>query len=152
MMSGRFTPAAFMRIRSSPGPGLGVGTLEAFNASAGPLPPSTIAAVMVLGIELTRAFLFTVASALGTRAIAEIAMARAAHDGLGSRQLDARIVALAERPAAIAGEDVADVAKSHGAIGLRVAAAPDVEVEHAGPVVDELDRQRVVLRPERQGP
>src|ERR1700722_18119928 len=147
MISGRLTPAAFMRIKRSPGPGLGVGTLASFSASAGPLPPSTIVAVMVSGIELTRGFPLRRRLRFRTRAIAKVAMARAAHGGLGPLELDARVVALAERAVAVAGEDVADVAEAHGSIRLRVAATLHVEVEHAGPVVDDLDRQRVVLRP-----
>jgi len=37
-------------------------------------------------------------------------MARAAHDRLGPRQLDARVVALAECAVTVAGEDGADLA------------------------------------------
>src|SRR5580693_6766564 len=77
-------------------------------------------------------------------------MARAAHDGLGPRQLDARVITFAERAVAIARQDVADVAEPHGFIRFRVATTLDVEIEHAGLVVDHLDRQRLVLRPERQ--
>src|SRR6476646_352898 len=116
MISGRFTPAAFTRIKSSPGPGLGVGTSDAFNASAPPLPPSTIAAVIVSGIELTRAFPLWRRPLVRTRAIAEVAMARPAHDGLGPLELDARVVALAERAIAVARQDVSNVAEPHGSI------------------------------------
>ena len=108
MMSGRFTPAALMRIRISPGPGLGVGIFAAFNASAAPLPPSTITAIMVSGIELMRAFPLWRSPRFRTRAIAEVAMACAAHDRLGPRQFDAQVVTLAERAVAVARQDVAD--------------------------------------------
>src|SRR6185312_5489447 len=48
------------------------------------------------------------------RPVAEVAMARSAHDGLGPGELDARVVSLAEGAVAVAGEDVADRAESHG--------------------------------------
>ena len=77
-------------------------------------------------------------------------MACAAHDRLCAGQFDAGIVALAEGAVAVTGQDIADVAQAHGAVGLGVAAASDVEVEHARRLVEHLDRERVVLRPQVQ--
>src|SRR5271163_3266299 len=83
-------------------------------------------------------------------AIAEVAMARAAPDRLRPGQFDTRIIALAESAVAVAGQDIADLAEAHRTIRLGVAATPDVEIEHPWLIVDDLDRQRVVLRPQRQ--
>src|SRR5271166_1952773 len=77
-------------------------------------------------------------------------MARAAHDRLGPGEFDARVVAFAEGAVAIAGQKIADLAETHGAIGFGVAAASDVEIKNAGDVGEDLDRQRIVLGPEMQ--
>ena len=47
MMSGRFTPAAFTRIRIWPSAGCGRAIRTGFSASAGPFPPSTAMAVII---------------------------------------------------------------------------------------------------------
>jgi hypothetical protein len=74
-------------------------------------------------------------------------MARAFHDRLGP-QLNPWVIPLAERAFAVAAEDLADRAKAHSAKGLSVSAAPDVEIEHSGLIGDDIDCQRVVLRPQ----
>src|SRR5689334_15515551 len=60
-------------------------------------------------------------------AVAEVAMARALHDGLAALELELGVVALAERAVAVARQQVADLAQPHRLVGLGVAAARDVE-------------------------
>src|SRR5271167_1929225 len=111
----------------------------------------------VIGLSLPRQYPFHVPTAqsailafrlwLYPFAIAKVAMACAAHDGLRPGQPNVRAIAFADRAVTVAGQNVADRAQAHRAIGLGVAAARHVEVEDAGRVGDDLDRQRVVLRP-----
>ena len=86
-------------------------------------------------------------------AVTEGAAGRALHDGLLALEGNVRVIAVAERAIAVAGEQMADIAQSHFLVGLGILAARDVEVEHrvagrqhlhlkravAGPVLIEFD-------------
>src|SRR5271169_1104077 len=58
--------------------------------------------------------------------IAKVAVARALHDCLGPRQLQAPVIALAKGTVALAREEVTNFAKSHRCVHLGVTAAHDI--------------------------
>ena len=76
-------------------------------------------------------------------------MAGPAHQGLGAFQLEFRIIALAERAVAVAGQHGAEFGQAHVAVHFGVTAAHDVEVEFGGGGFDYLGAQRVFGGPER---
>ena len=78
--------------------------------------------------------------------VTEGATGRTLHDGLLALEGDVRVVALAERAVAVAGEQMANLAQPHFLVGLGILAARDVEVENCVAGFQHLHLQRAVRR------